>query len=202
MAGGAAHLGDDAQHIGPVHSGSVRGQQFLRGHNHRPLQAVKAARGRPLQNAQQAQLHVGEVCRALADPCVRRAAQHGAVVFIHLLYRPLRRPLLALDAREDLLIHHFIVQDIHVRLEDGGLVGLQPGAHAAQFRVGSLFGSLIQGPLFLHAAAVCRARRRGHKRFVAINWPGSHAARDACAIVDHVTPPCAPAYSLLDISYI
>lgn len=129
MAGGAAHLGDDAQHIGPVHGGSVRGQQFLRGHNHRPLQAVKAARGRPLQNAQQAQLHVGKVCRALADPCVRRVSQHGAVVFIHLLYRPLRRPLLALDAREDLLIHHFIVQDIHVRLEDGGHLLASSRAH-------------------------------------------------------------------------
>ena len=73
-----------------------------------------------------------------------------------------------------------------MRLENGGLVGLQPGAHPAQLFAAAVRLAASYRARCSPALPPCPAHGgAGTNGSSAVQRPRGHAARDACSVVDH-----------------
>ena len=124
VGSGSAFLCRNAQHIGPVHGGSIRGHQVVRRYNHRAGQAGKVLCGHTTQQAQQALGHIVQICRALGHGLIRHVGHHICIASIYALYSKLCRVPVAQYFRLHLFHNHFIIRQIKVRVKNGRLLDI------------------------------------------------------------------------------
>jgi hypothetical protein len=203
MAGGPAHVGDEAHDPVQVHQGGI-GRAKVVGHHHHLLanlgKLVVVLAG---EVAQQQLGDVGHVRETGADVLVLHVLEHLLGLVLGQAQGPLGVDLLRFDQVQGTLADHAVLQDGQVGLDDVGVVG-QGAAHLVpgrgEFLLGGGQGGLKALGLLFGLADVGQGAV-GHLHRVARHHQGPpdgdaradpHAAHDFFAGSAHAPSPKSP----------